>query len=302
MISDDAQSNSIDSINTLETQEVKLQFHWYLFSFFLIFLGSLLIPGLLFMLYVLLFFVPYFLENPNFFNLFMEINSLLVLITMPLVMIGCYLLHLIFVGIITRWGWGITEKKCPTTNGIIQRNIRSVILNYYHVRSFMIKYPKNAFVKGPFPWLANWLFNFVKSAKIGKGSTVEEENSADKFIDIGKNCYVGVNSAVCSHTVEGIHGRIPYFEIKLGDNVTCAAFNIIGPGCQVQDNSYLLPLGSLGKHQNTKGNNYYFGLPARKIFTKKIMDYLQISKEDLEKDEQLRIKLNQMKSNDQIKS
>jgi hypothetical protein len=198
-------------------------------------------------------------------------------------MIISYLLHLFFIAVITRLWWSLTEKMCPTKNGVIPRNVPSDTLNYYHIRSFIIKYGKYAFTKGIFPWFANWYYNFVGSCKIGKGTTIEEEISADKFIDVGDNCYVGVNSAICSHTVEGIFGRIPYFEIKLGNNVTCSAFGIVGPGCELSDNSYVLPLGGFGKNSKAKGFHYYFGLPARKIFHKKLMDYLKITDADLEK-------------------
>jgi serine acetyltransferase len=160
----------------------------------------------------------------------------------------------------------------------------------------MIKYGKYAFTKGMFPWMANWFYNFVGSNKIGKGTTIEEEIVGDKYIDIGDNCYIGVNSALSSHVVEGIFGRIPYFEIKIRDNVTCAGFNIVGPGCDMGDNSYLLPMAATNKYNTTKGSHYYFGLPLRKIFTKKIMNYLKLSPEDLERDKELRMKQQEKKN------
>jgi hypothetical protein len=47
-------------------------------------------------------------------------------------------------------------------------------------------------------------------------------------------------------------------------------------------------MAGVAKHQTTKGkSNYYFGLPARKIFHKKIKKYLKITDKDLEKDKQL---------------
>jgi len=279
----------------IEKQEINLQFHFYLTFFAFIYLGSYFLPGIILMLFILLYFVPYFLQTTNFVSLFIELKPLLALTLMPLIIISCYLIHLFFIGLLTRWFWRFTEKKSPTKNGIIPRNVPSDTLNYYHIRSFVIKYGKYVFTKGLFPWLLNWYYNFVGSNKIGNGTTIEEEIVGDKFIDVGEDCYIGVNSAICSHTVEGTFGRIPYFEIKLGDNVTCTAFNIVGPGCDIQDNSYLLPLGSTGKNQTTKGNNYYFGIPMRKIFTKKIMEYLKISKEDLEKDKELRNRQKKLK-------
>lgn len=259
-------------------EEVNLQYHWYLFSFFVIYFISFLIPGIVFFLYCLIFFVPKVMDNRDILLLFTQFDSLLSFLLMPIIIIGCYLLHLLFVGIVTRWLWNITEKNSPTKDGVIPRNIRSKTLNYYHIRSFMIKYPKYIFTKGPFPWLANWLYNFVGSNKIGKGTTIEEQVCADKYIDVGKNCYIGVNSVLTSHLVEGIFGNISYFEINVGDNTTTAGLNCFASGCELGPDSYLLPWASGGKHYKVKGDNFYSGLPLRKIFKSKIEDYLKIPK------------------------
>jgi len=277
-------------------EEVKLQYHWYMLAFFIIFLGSFLIPGIIFILYIRYFFEPYFLETKDFSSLFTELYPFITLIAMPLVVIICYLLHLFLVALLTRWLWKITERISPSKDGIIPRNIRSKKLNYYGLRSFMIKYPKNAFIKGPFPWLINWLYNFVGTNQIGKGTTIEEQFGADRYIEIGNNSYVGVNSGFSSHSVSGIFGNISYFKIKLGDNVTTGGLNCLAPGVEIGNNSYLLPMAGATKHNILKGNNYYFGAPLRKIFKKKIMEYLKISDEDMEKDNNLRIKLQKIKN------
>ncbi|GAI22107.1 unnamed protein product, partial [marine sediment metagenome] len=211
-------------------------------------------------------------------------------LALPLVIIVSYLYRLLTVGLITRFFWKFTEYRSPTKDGVIPRNIGSKTANYYHIRSFMLKYGKNAFMKGVFPWLANFYFNFVGSGIVKKGSTLEESVVTDKNINVGRNCYIGVNSALSSHFVEGIFGNIVFFEIKLGENVTLGGFNNIAPGCELSDNSYLLPIAAATKHNKTKGNNYYFGMPFRRIFKKKIMDYLKVSEEDLERAEELRAK------------
>jgi acetyltransferase-like isoleucine patch superfamily enzyme len=284
-------------------EEIKLQFHWYLLTFFLIYLGSWLISGIIFIFFVLQFFLPYFLDNPSFISLFTELYPFLSLILMPLVIIACYLIHLFVVALITRLFWIYTEKKSPSKPGIIPRNVPSKVANFYHIRSFMIKYGKNAFIKGPFPYLANWFFNFVGTNKIGKGSTIEEQVVGGKFAYVGKNCYVGVNSALSTHFVEGIFGNIVYFPIKLGNNVTLSAFNNIAPGCELADDTYVLPMGAATKFNKTKGNNFYFGMPIRKIFKKKIMNYLEITPEDLKKAEELRqSREKQMNENKNIKT
>lgn len=274
--------------NQVLKEEVTLQFHLYILIFGLIFYCSWVIPGICFFWYFLQVFLPYVLETTNFLLIFIELKPLIAFLSMPLMLIGCYLLRLFFLGLITKIFWKISEKISPSKSGVIPRNIRSRAANYYHIRSFMIKYGKNTFIKGVFPWLSNWFYNFVGSNKIGKGTTLEESVGNDKFIDIEENCYIGVNSTLASHITEGIFGNISYFKINVGNNVTTAAMNQIGPGTQMYDNSFLFPFACATKHNVVKGGkNYYFGIPLRRIFRKKIMGYLGVSPKDLEKNENI---------------
>ena len=271
-------------------EKIKLQFHWYLSIFFVIYYLSYVISGIIFMTYIIIIFVPNVLLVDNLIVIFTNINYLMAFLALPLVIVVSYVSRLFIVGLITRIFWRFTEYRSPTKDGVIPRNIGSKTANYYHIRSFMLKYGKNSFMKGVFPWLANWFFNFVGTGIINKGSTLEESVVTDKNINVGRNCYIGVNSALSSHFVEGVFGNIVFFEIKLGDNVTLGGFNNIAPGCELSDNSYLLPIAAATKHNKTKGDNYYFGMPFRRIFKKKIIDYLKVSEEDLERAEKLRVK------------
>jgi carbonic anhydrase/acetyltransferase-like protein (isoleucine patch superfamily) len=96
-----------------------------------------------------------------------------------------------------------------------------------------------------------------------------------------------VNSTLATHLVDGVFGNIAFFQIKVGDNVTTGGINQIGPGSEMLDNSYLLPLASCAKHSVLKGKNYYWGIPLRKIFRRKIMNYLGITVKDLERNENI---------------
>jgi acetyltransferase-like isoleucine patch superfamily enzyme len=282
-MSEESEESDPPNQNEVLKEDVKLQFHLYISIFALIFYFSWVIPGICFFWYVLQVFLPFVLETSNFLLIFIDLKSLIAFLLMPLVLIGCYLIRLFFLGLITKIFWKISEKISPSKSAVIPRNIRSRAANYYHIRSFMIKYGKNTFMKGAFPWLSNWFFNFVGSNKIGKGTTFEESVGNDKFIDIGENCYLGVNSTLASHVTEGIFGNISYFKIKVGNNVTTAAMNQVGPGSEIYDNSFLLPFAAATKHNVIKGGkHYYFGTPLRKIFRKKIMRFLGISPKDLE--------------------
>jgi len=285
---DESEPPSVDNPeNHILKEEVKLQFYLYIIIFFFIFYSSWVIPGLFFFWYLVQVFLPQVLEISNLLVLFTEIDSLIAFISMPIILIGCYVLHLLLLGITSKLCWKISEKKSPSKSGVIPRNIRSKAANYYHIRSFLIKYGKNSFTKGMLPWLSNWFFNSVGSNKIGKGTTLEESVGMDKFIDVGENCYFGVNSTLASHLIQGIFGNITYFKIKVGNNITAAAMCQIGPGSEIHDNSFLLPLASTNKHSVLKGNNYYWGIPLRKIFRRKTMEYLGLSHVDLEKNENI---------------
>lgn len=287
-MNEESEENDPPNKDEVVKEEVKLQFYLYILIFVLTYYGSWVIPGICFFWYVLQVFLPYVLDIPNFFFIFINLESLIAFLLMPLVLIGCYLLRLFFLGLITKIIWQISEKISPSKSGVIPRNIRSNAANYYHIRSFMIKYGKNIFNKGVFSWLSNFFYNFVGSNKIGKGTSFEESVGNDKFIEIGENCYIGVNTTLASHVSEGIFGNISYFKIKVGNNVTTAAMNQIGPGSIIKDNTFLLPLASTPKHSIIKGSkNYYFGLPMRKIFRRKISNYLDITPKDLEINENI---------------
>lgn len=276
--------------NSIIKEEISLKLHLWLPAFYIIYFFSFLIPSIIFMMYIMLFYLPYFLEIKNFISIFTNLPSLIASISIPFVIIICYLIHLFIIAIITRWFWNYAEKKSPSKSGMIPRNIHSKTLDLYHFKSFIIKYPKNAFSRGPASWLLKWMYNFVGTNKIGKGTVIEEQLAGDRFLEIGENCYLGTNPGISSHSVEGIFGNVSYFKIKIGDNVTGAGFNCFAPGVDIGDNSWWLPMTGATKHNILKGNSYYFGAPLRKIFKKRLMEYLQITEDDLNRAEELKQK------------
>ncbi len=290
------ESKSSDQIessgNNIIKEEISLQLHLWLPAFYVIYFCSFLIPSIIFMMYIMLFYLPYFLEIKNFISIFTNLPPLIASITIPFVIIICYLIHLFIVALITRWFWNYSENKSPSKSGIIPRNIPSKTLNFYHFRSFIIKYPKNAFSRGPFPWLLKWMFNFTRTNKIGKGTVIEEQVAGDRFIEIGENVYLGTNPGITSHAVEGIFGNISCAKVKIGNNVTSGGFNCFGPGVETGNNSWWLPVTGATKYNILKGNSYYFGTPVRKVFKRKVMEYLQVTEDDLKKAEELNEKLN----------
>jgi len=289
-----------DSGSDFQREVIQFQYHKYMAFFFFIYVGSYLVPVIALMFYIFLILKPFFLEV-EFIVILNSLDSLIIFsiifLTLPLVIVGFYLSHLFLLGVFTRISWRYTEKKSPTKDGIIPRDIRSKTADYYHYRSFMIKYGKNTFVKGSFPWLANWFFNYVGACVIDKGTTFEESVGNDRNIEVGRNCYIGVNSTLASHLVEGVFGNIVYFKIKARDNVTLGGFNAIAPGCELKENSYLLPMAAATKFNTTKGDNFYYGIPFRRIFKKKVMEYIKVNEDDLNRAKDLRINQRNTKLN-----
>jgi len=282
--------DSTDSESDTPREIVQFKAQKYLGFFFFIYIGSYIVPVTALMFYLFLILKPLFLEVESLFAIFTSLDSLIILLTLPLVVLFFYLSHLFFLGVFTRIAWSFCEKKIPTKDGIIPREIHSKTVDYYHYRSFMIKYGKNAFMKGSFPWLANWFFNYSGACVIGKGTTFEESVLNDRHIVVGKNCYIGNNSVLASHVVEGVFGNIVCFKVTVKDNVTLGGYDVIGPGCELEDDSYLLPISFGTKFNKTEGNNYYYGIPLTRISKEKVMQYLKISEEDLHRAEELRLK------------
>ncbi|TFF99448.1 MAG: hypothetical protein EU541_04910 [Promethearchaeota archaeon] len=278
-------------------QEPSARYQWCALVFVTTYFISWVFPVAFLFFYIIMFFLPYVLENPDFFSLFMELKPLITFMGFPLVLIISYFLHLFFAALSIKFWYAVSQRIVPSRDGVIPRNVSSKTLNLYHIRSFILKYPKNIVVKGLFPWLFTWVFNFIGSCDYGKGTTVEEQVLGDKFAETGENCYIGSNTSLASHLVEGIFGNIYYFKVVCGDNVTVSCESPLAPGTHLEDDTYILPLGAALKFTRNKGENYYFGMPIRRIFTRKVQKYLDLSDEDLERAENLMEKRKKEKNN-----
>ncbi|MFX1276184.1 MAG: hypothetical protein ACFFAT_14230, partial [Promethearchaeota archaeon] len=242
-------------------------FHKYVLSGFFIIGASFILPGFLFILYFYGFLVPNVFSLNFSFELILTYEILFYILLTPIIFIGIYLLHLFFVALFTRWFYRYVDKRGPS-QGVFDRNldVTTTALDYYHFRSFLLKYPVFAVIRSPFPWLINWELRFIGSNKIGKG-TVIEECYLHGHIDYGKNCYVGTFSHISNHLVDGVYGseNLTYWGAKTGDNTVYNA--LIGgmPGLEVGKNTTLLPLCTTIKFDKLGDNGIYAGFPAKNL-------------------------------------
>ncbi len=250
-----------------DSLELSVPFHVYILSGWWIVGGSFIIPGILFVIFFNWFLIPNLFVIPFSFSELLKVEKLILLLLTPLIFIGIYLLHLFFVALFTSIFYRFADYRGPT-QGVFDRNLdeHSKPLDYYHWRSFLLKYPVFAFLRSPFPWLLNWELRFIGSNKIGKG-TVFEECYIHSHLIWGKDCYMGTFAHISNHLVDGVYGseNLTFYGAHIGDN--CIFNALIGglPGLETGDNVTFFPMCSTIKYDKLGSNGVYSGFPARSL-------------------------------------
>ena len=257
-------------------KELSVPFIFYIGTGMIIVGGSYMLPGFLFILFVYGILIPNLFSVPFSFLLLVEWKTLTLLFLTPIIIINIYLLHLFFIALFTKWFYKFANKR-GASQGIFDRNLfeHSKALDYYHVRSFLFKYPIYAFYRSPFPWLLNWELRFIDSNKVGKG-TVFEECYIHSHNNFGKNCYLGTFSHITNHLIDGVYGseNLTFFGVEVGDNSIINALTGGLPGTEIGNNSTMLPMGTTMKFDKLLGNNIYAGLPAKPLNKEEINLFL----------------------------
>lgn len=263
-----------ESLKT-EVAELSVPFHVYIISGWTIIGFSYIIPAFFFLLYTYHFLVPLILETPFSLSLLLDPHTWMILLITPVIYCGIYLFHLFFVALFTRWFYHYADNHGPA-QGVFDRNLDEHFkaLDYYHWRSFLLKYPVFAFIRSPFPWLITWELRFIGSNEIGKG-TVLEECYIHSHLDWGKSCYVGTFAHISNHLVDGVYGEenLTFYGAKVGDGTI---FNsLIGglPGLNVGDDATFMPLASSIKYDKMGDGGVYAGFPVRKLNKEQLKDF-----------------------------
>ncbi len=259
-----------------EVKELSVPFHFYVITGIIIVSFSFILPGILFFLTLFGLINPYLFSNPLVIGNFLNLNTYIIMLLIPIIFIGIYLLHLLFVALFTRWFYKLANTR-GASQGIYDRNLAesSKALDYYHFRSFLLKYPIFAFARSPFPWLLNWELRFIKSNKIGK-NTVLEETFLHSHINFGENCYLGTSSHITNHLVDGVYGaeNLTFVRVSIDDNSVLNTITGGLPGTEIGKNSTLLPSCTTIKFDKIASNGIYAGFPAKKLTQEEIIKYL----------------------------
>ncbi|MHA1294470.1 MAG: hypothetical protein ACTSQJ_17650 [Promethearchaeota archaeon] len=257
--------------------ELSVPYLFYAGSGWVIVGFSFLLPGFLFYLYLFGFLVPNFLSINFSFELLLNFKIIIIMLFIPLVFIGLYLLHLFFIALLTKLFYSYVDPRGPA-QGVFDRKLNetSHALDYYHARSFLLKYPVFAIFRSPFPWLINWELRFIGSNKIGKDTVLESGAYIHSHINYGKNCYVGTFAHNTNHLVDGVYGEenLTFFGAEVGNNCVFNALTGGLPGLETGDNVTMLPMASTIKYDKLGNNGIYAGFPVKKLKKEEIKKFL----------------------------
>jgi acetyltransferase-like isoleucine patch superfamily enzyme len=226
-----------------------------------------------------------FLHPIEIWNAFLPILqdpvSLTIFLTSPLVFIGIYLLKMFIYACIAKfylWGFKLIHPRKELINALPRGNTAKDVGIYYN-RNFILRMIKWEFSKSMFPWLLNWMYNFINTNKIGKNCTFEDGYVCQEYLETGKNVYVGYGTVTTSHLLEGIYGALILKKIKLADNVCIGSRCAIPPGTEFNENSEMLWYSGVIKYQRVKPGVVYWGLPASRLTKQKYYKLIKLPKE-----------------------
>jgi len=213
-----------------------------------------------------------FLLFEYYFIILFSIPLIIHLIILPLFLLFLYYVYLIVLIEFSAFWARKWSKKSPPAQGVFQRVLDDVnseegkMIKYYHKRGFIIKYPMWLTAKSPFPWLINRTLRRISHNKIGKNVIYCDGYVGLEFTDLGDNVFIYPTSALATHAVNTIFGKISILELKLGKNTTLYPGIIAGPGVLTTDNFVIYPNTVLHKNWRGKpGKFYYQGSPGRPI-------------------------------------
>lgn len=221
-------------------------------------------------LFLFLVFEFYFIQS---FSIPLFIHFLI----LPAFFLFLYYLYLVVLIEICRIWVNYWNRRSPPKEGVFKRELDDLnsedgrLIKYYHKRGFIIKYPVWITSKSPFPWLVKRALRRIGHNKIGKKVIYEDCYYGLEFTDIQDEVFIYPTTAISSHAVNTVFGKISMFEIKLAKNTTLFPGIITGPGVETGENYVVYPNTVL--HKNWRGipeKFHYQGSPGKPVKSPKL--------------------------------
>lgn len=208
------------------------------------------------------FFMGFFVSDGFFINFLFNFLY-------PLVIILAIIIYVAGVVEISSWIIVYLNKKSLPVQGTFQRKFpASKVIQYYHYRGFVIKYPLWLAYKSPIPgpWAINWVLRKIGHNKIDKNVLILDHLPALEFLTVEENVVFYPGSVTSTHLVDSIFGNLSIFEniIKKGSVVYPSGG--MPPGAYLTEKTTFMPNAFCRKKWIAGENKgFYSGVPVKKM-------------------------------------
>ena len=251
----------------------------FLLIFFIIYIFAYGIPLLILIYFYIDFFNPLILKSPTIIDIFINSDSIIVLSLTPIILIGCFLIHLILLSIITKIFYKLITHFNPPSEGVYHWEKRNKDYVDYFIRSFLIRYIKWKILRSPFPWLIKSIFNFIGNCKIGKKTVIEDMFIAKEFLEVGSNSYLG-KIMIANQLWDN---NLTIKKIIIKNHVVVSDGTCIAPGTKIENNVSIIPLSITAKCDILTSQSIYYSAPIKKIDEEYLSELFNINLLELKK-------------------
>jgi len=173
---------------------------------------------------------------------------------LPVYLLFLYLVYLLLLIEFTALWVRRWNKNSPPVEGVFRRVLddknseEGKMMKYYHKRGFIVKFPMWLTSKSPFPWLVNRALRRISHNKIGSNVIYCDAYVGLEFTELGDDIFFYPTSALSSHAVNTIFGKITMMTLKMGKNTTFYPGIIMGPNAMTTENNVIFPNTVLHKN------------------------------------------------------
>ena len=258
-------------IHKPKVQKQKIQIPLYTVSYIILNLVTGMIPMYIILGYFEKFIASFMITTNYSFQASISLEFLIAVLFFPPIIFLAYIIYLLSTISIVKYIFKYIDKKEPPIEGSFKRTYESNerFLKFHNLKAFYIRFIKFKLVRCPFPWIINSAWNYLSLGKIGKNVVFEDIYHPYEFFEAEDNVYIGTASRIVTQTVEGSFGRVIFQKIKFGKNSVMTNMGIMGPGCEIGENSILLPNSACPKAYRLKANKIFRGAPPLRVSSKK---------------------------------
>ena len=187
----------------------------------------------------------------------------------PLVIILAIGIYVACVVEISSWIIAYLNIKSPPVQGMFQRKFpASKVIQYYHYRGFVIKYPLWLAYKSPIPgpWAINWVLRKIGHNKIDKNVMMLDSMPALEFLTVEENVVFYPGSVTSTHLVDSIFGNLSIFENIIKKDSIILPSSGMPLGAYLTEKSTFMPNAFCRKKWSSGGNKgFYSGVPVKEM-------------------------------------